>query len=82
MVELVVQQLVLHLEVLSIELPQNCARAKRVERRGISISWLRQVLEMPFLLVLVPVTAQLSRLLSGLLDRMVMRWISWHSFMR
>jgi hypothetical protein len=81
MVEQAVPQLALHLEVLSIGLPQNYARAKRVEKRGISIFWLRQVLETHFLLALVPAIAQLSpfqldgRLLD-LLDRMVMRWIS------
>jgi hypothetical protein len=60
MVEQAVPQLALHLEVLSIGLPQNYARAKRVEKRGISIFWLRQVLETHFLLALVPAIAQLS----------------------
>jgi hypothetical protein len=49
-----------------------------VERRGISIFWPRQVLEIRFLLALVPAIAQLSPLqldgrLLDFLDRMVMR---------
>jgi hypothetical protein len=62
----------------STGLPQNFAWAKRVERRGASIFRVRHVLEMPFLLALLPAISQLSRLLIDgklldFLDRIVMR---------